>query len=96
MYQANHQIRVSTTNCISCILQAILRRWEFTCQVQKVSCVFYIDTTAELGIPTTIANRSQEITFNFKNVGTSPIFPPNSTLSNIQVTVYLTGIEAQS
>lgn len=28
------------------------------------------DTTLQLGIPSTIANRSQTFTFNFKNIGT--------------------------
>jgi hypothetical protein len=62
----------------------------------KSTIITNVDTTLQLGIPTTITNRSQEIVFNFKNLGASPIFPPDSNINNIQVSVYLTGIELQS
>lgn len=57
------------------------------------------NTTAKLGISTGDLIRSQELVFNYKSigsVGTQPIFPSSTDPINIRVTVYLTGIDAES
>jgi len=70
MFQAIHQIPLFLMNFTLCTSLQNMILLVFLCQDHKVNLLKNIDTTLQLGIPSTIANRSQTFTFNFKNIGT--------------------------
>ena len=55
-----------------CILLQIINNWEYICQVSEVQSIniIILDTTAKLGIPSLVPNRTDDVTYNFKNIGT--------------------------
>lgn len=62
--------------------------------------MIYLDTTTKLGLSSKDSFRSQEFVFNYKSIGPTenqtPIFPSEADPNNINVAVFLTGIDAES